>query len=84
MKVLEKGREIKGWTAKYTCTGKGNGGYGCRAKLLIEEGDLYHTHNYDYGGGQEIYITFKCPECSVETDISRSGIPSRVRIKEKL
>jgi len=57
MKVLEKGR---GWSLKQVCTGKGNGNGGCGAKLLIERGDIYVTHSYDYGGGHERFFTFKC------------------------
>jgi hypothetical protein len=41
MKVLEKG---PGWSMEVVCTGRGNGGCGCGAKLLVERGDVYLTH----------------------------------------
>lgn len=76
MKVLEKG---PGWGIEVICTGKGNGGCGCGSKLLVERGDIYLTHSYDYAGGHDIYYTFTCPECGVETDIDSSKIPSLIR-----
>lgn len=69
MKTIKKGRKQKGWAKKVKCTGNGNGGGGCGATLLVEESDLYKTHHYDYGGGHDVYITFACQECGVETDI---------------
>lgn len=69
MQVLEKGRPQKGWTKEFVCTGAGNGGGGCGAKLLVEQNDVYQTHHYDYGGGHDVYNTFRCPECGVQTDI---------------
>ena len=76
MKVLEKG---PGWGIEVICSGKGNGGCGCGARLLVERGDIYLTHSYDYGGGHEIYYTIRCPECHVETDIDDNKIPSLIR-----
>lgn len=73
MKVLAKGRPQKGWSHEFVCTGKGNGGGGCGAKLLVEFGDLYITRSYDYTGGCDSYVTFRCAECSVETDIDYTG-----------
>lgn len=73
MKVLNPGREQRGWSAEFTCTGKGNGGGGCGAKLLVEFTDLYKTHHYDYGGGHDVFITFTCSCCGVETDIDYRG-----------
>lgn len=75
MKVLEKG---PGWSMEQVCTGRGNGGCGCGTKLLIERGDVYLTHSYDYGGGHDVFYTFCCPECGVETDIDSSKLPSLV------
>jgi hypothetical protein len=69
MKVLEKGRPQKGWAKEFTCTGAGNGNGGCGAKLLVEQDDVYNTHRYDYGGGHDVFNTFRCPECGVQTDI---------------
>ena len=68
MKVLKKGRPQKGWSAEFVCTGTGNGGGGCGAKLLVEEADLYQTSSSDYTGDTDYYVTFRCSECGVETD----------------
>jgi hypothetical protein len=46
MKILKKGREQKGWTREEICTGVGNGGGGCGAKLLVEQGDLFKTYSH--------------------------------------
>lgn len=40
MKVLRPGRKQKGWSTEAECTGLGNGGGGCGAKLLVEEDDV--------------------------------------------
>lgn len=71
MKVIEKGRPQKGWTKECVCTGGGNGGGGCGAKLLVSKADLYQTTkccreetNY--------FVTFRCIECGVETDVDGS------------
>jgi len=76
MKVIKKGREQRGWAKEFECTGNGNGGGGCGAILLVEEADLYKTHQYDYGGGHDVYITFRCCECGVQTDVK--GVPGNV------
>lgn len=85
MKVLEKGRAQKGWAIEARCTGSGNGGGGCKAKLLVEEGDIYLTHSGHYDGSNEKYTTFRCPECSVETDIADGRVPGAVldRMRDK-
>jgi len=75
MKVVKKGRQQKGWSKEFTCTGKGNGNGGCGAVLLVEQPDLYSTHHYDYGGGHDVFTTFQCCECGVETDIT---VPSQI------
>lgn len=82
MKILKKGREQKGWSQEFECTGKGNDGGGCGAKLLVEFGDLYKTHHYDYGGGHDEYVTFRCACCRVQTDIDYRG-PDYHRIPNK-
>ncbi len=82
MKVLTPGRPQRGWAKEFTCTGSGNGGGGCGATLLVEQGDLYKTHNYDYSGGHDVYITFTCACCSVETDIKYDG-PKYSEIPDK-
>ena len=73
MKVLKKGRPQKGCSKEFKCTGSGNGGGGCGAKLLVSKDDLYTTHSYDYGGGHDTFTTFKCPDCGVETDVKGYG-----------
>jgi hypothetical protein len=79
MRVLEKGREQKGWATETHCTGKGNGDGGCKAKLLVEEGDLYVTMR-NCRDETDYFITFKCCECSVETDLG-SSVPSNIRTR---
>lgn len=77
MKVLKKGNPQKmGWREEYVCTGGGNGGEGCEAVLLVEQGDLFKTYSYDREG-QTTYITFLCPECGSRTDIYCTDYPSR-------
>lgn len=78
MKVLEKGRQQKGWSKEAKCTGDGNGGGGCGAKLLVEQPDLYRTmrccrDETDY------FETFTCAECGVETDLK--GVPGSIADK---
>ena len=75
MKIIKKGRPQKGWAQEFECTGKGNGGGGCGAVLLVEEGDLYETSSSHYDGSTEYYTTFKCAACGVETDVK---VPSNV------
>jgi len=78
VKVLEKGREQSGWAAEFICTGNGNGGGGCGAKLLVEEADVYLTSRSSYDGETESFTTFKCCDCGVETDIPRKDVPYRI------
>ena len=75
MQVIKPGRKQKGWAREFECTGKGNGGGGCGAMLLVEQDDVYCTHHYDYSGGHDVFCTFRCQECGVETDI-----PKEVRL----
>lgn len=77
MKVLKKGRAQRGWSQEYICTGKGNGGGGCGAKLLVEFPDLYMTYSSCLGES-ESHVTFRCVECTVQTDISYSGPDSEL------
>ena len=78
MKVLKKGRAQSGWSIEAICTGKGNGGGGCGAKLLVSDSDLYETHSSHYDGSSESYTTFSCVACKVETDIN---VPSSVTLR---
>lgn len=64
------------WKKEFTCTGEGNGGFGCRAILEVDERDMYITKRYDYTGDYETCITFMCPCCNRETDIKYSDFPS--------
>ena len=78
MKVLEKG---SGWKIEERCTGIGNGGGGCGAKLLVETEDIFLTHDYDIGGDHDMYYTFQCPECGVQTNLYKFDVPKHIRIK---
>jgi hypothetical protein len=70
MKVLKPGRPQAGWSKEFKCTGGGNGGGGCGAKLLVSEYDLYQTESHHYDGSSDYYMTFCCEQCGVETDIN--------------
>lgn len=74
MKVIEKGRPQIGWAKDYTCTGDGNNGGGCGAKLLVEFGDLFRTYHSSCGE-RETCLSFKCSECGVLTDIDVNDPP---------
>lgn len=75
MKVITPGREQRGWAREEKCTGHGNGGGGCGAILLVEQGDLYKTQSH-CRDETETFITFQCVACKVQTDIK--GVPSHV------
>ena len=70
MKILKEGRPQRGWAKEFTCTGGGNGGGGCGAKLLVEEGDLFRTESHARDE-TTAYITFTCCACGVLTDIDQ-------------
>jgi hypothetical protein len=74
MKVIKPGREQKCWAKRFTCTGKGNGGGGCGARLLVEQTDLYETHTSAMGEIGDRFTTFQCPQCKVQTDV-KVGVP---------
>ena len=78
MKLIKKGRSQKQWSSEFTCTGKGNDGGGCGAILLVSVGDLFKQYHGCYDGSivVDTYISFKCSECGVITDIWKSGEPS--------
>ena len=69
MKVIKKGNGAKGWSKKLECTGSGNKGGGCTAILLVTEHDLFQTGKHYHDGSSDYYITFKCSECGVLTDV---------------
>lgn len=70
MKVIKPGRSQTGYSIEQTCTGRGNGGGGCSAVLLVEAADLYMTqvHCRDE---TDSFVTFKCAACGVLTDVER-------------
>lgn len=68
MKIIERGREQKGWAKECVCTGDGNGGGGCGAKLLVEQVDLYRTSS-SCRDETDYFNTFSCAQCGVETDL---------------
>lgn len=74
MKVIKKGQPQKGWSLKTVCTGAGNSNGGCGAHLLVEQADLFKTHSYVHVD-HDIFITFKCVECGVLTDLTNSQKP---------
>jgi hypothetical protein len=67
MEVIKEG---PGWSLEVSCTGEGNYRDGCGSRLKLVKGDLYETKRSDYEGGSEIYISFKCCVCGVQTDLS--------------
>ena len=74
MKIIKPGREQKGWSGEFKCTGNGNGGGGCGAVLLVEYADLYYTESHCRDETNS-YITFKCCACGVETDLTTKEEP---------
>lgn len=77
MKVIKKGRPQTGWAHEYVCTGEGNGNGGCGAELLVEQNDLFRTFSYA-GDETTTYVTFRCCECRVITDIPLKDVPSQI------
>ena len=47
--------------------------------MLVEAGDVFETCRGYYDGSTDYYVTFKCPECGVLTDIPETDVPSNVR-----
>ena len=89
MKILKAGRKQAGWSKEFICTGAGNRGGGCGAKLLVSEYDIYRTSSDHYDGSTDYYKTFCCPQCGVETDINEPSArcggsqPSATERKER-
>ena len=77
MKVIKQGSGQEGWAKKYECTGSGNGGGGCGAVLLVEEGDIRITSSR-CRDETDYYVTFRCCECKVFTDIDNNDVPSHI------
>ena len=78
MKVIEKGNN---WNLERRCTGAGNGRGGCNSLLGIALDDIYLTYGGDYIEITDIYYTFKCPVCGVETDLKDYEVPQIVKTK---
>ena len=76
MKVIKKGRKQKGWAKEFICTGEGNKDGGCGAEILVEEDDLFHTTSH-CRDETDYFITFKCCECGVFTDIKDASFDSK-------
>ncbi len=72
MKVITPGRPQKGWAKECTCSGAGNGGGGCGARVLVEQGDLFQTAKHCYDGSSEYFVTYECGACGVWNDIKDS------------
>ena len=79
MQVLKAGRQQNGWSTETTCTGTGNGGGGCRAELLVEEPDLYKTYKH-CRDETDVFVTFRCGACGVETDLKDGLCPNGVMV----
>jgi len=77
MRLLEAGRPQQGWSMQKRCTGRGNGGGGCDALLLVEQGDVFSTESHARDETTR-YATFECPGCGVLTDFSNGEVPSHV------
>ena len=72
MKVIKPGKSPS-WEEMKTCTGHGNGGYGCGAELSVSLDDLFMTYRSDYTGEvYGTYVTFRCPCCEKYTDLPES------------
>ncbi len=80
MKILKPGRPQKGWSTEAVCTGRGNGGGGCSAKLLVEQADLFTTQS---SARDEVttYVTFQCCGCGVLTDLPDAAQPPHAVIR---
>lgn len=73
MQIIKPGDTMDArWKAEFTCTGKGNGNQGCDAVLEITEDDLYGTYNSCMGRDETHFVTFLCPCCGAETDVSNT------------
>ena len=74
MRILKPGRKQSGWATEETCTGLGNGGGGCEARLLVEQKDLFRTFRHSVDETAD-YVTFECSSCKVWTDLGQKNRP---------
>jgi hypothetical protein len=79
MKVLSPSVESGSWKYETVCDGRGNGNHGCGSKLEVSNLDLFHTANYDYGGGSDHYVTFECVVCRTWNDVGSNQMPYGLR-----
>lgn len=79
MKVLQTGRPPAEWVLEQECTGRGNGGAGCGAILLLSYDDLFLTAEMA-PMGRQVAVTCECPECSCYTDLEVKDFPPRWRL----
>lgn len=73
MKILQPGNALH-----FDCTGAGNGGGGCGAKLELTLGDLRYWPGVSTSSGwgeSEAAVCFKCIACGAVTDIPRKRWP---------
>ncbi len=84
MKVLEDGKNPRSWTTKIVCSGNGNGGQGCGAKLLAEFDDFRHfpRQEFQWRIAPEAVVC-KCPQCGVLTDLTKDKWPPRMDLMRK-
>lgn len=75
MKILEPGRKQRGYSVEAKCTGHGNGGGGCGAKLLVEQPDMVFYKGSDYPIQRDSAVMFRCEACGVLTDLPREDWP---------
>lgn len=73
MKVLVKGREQKGWADEFSCPH-------CKAKLLVEESDLYYR-KFQHFDDTTIVYRYDCGHCGCPVDIDREDVPGFVNIR---
>jgi hypothetical protein len=88
VKVITPGRPQKGWAKECICTGAGNDGGGCGARVLVEQGDLFQTGKHSYDGSSEYFVTYECGACGVLNDIKDSpfsgqALPTRSAWEEQ-
>ena len=71
MKVLDQGKK---WKKEIICPD-------CRAKLLIDENDLFASYDYDYSGGCDLYYGIRCIICDNIIEIKEKIIPNGIQKK---